>query len=366
MPELSTTRPHVTVIGAGVIGAATAWELAEQGARVTLIDPALRRRWIDAVPIAMLHPATGPKAAISHRRAAGFDHARQRLARWLGAPQPTEVWDAPLRTVGCLRLTSVAKRAALWQQAAEQWRDRMVWLEPDECGRHTGPDVRLAPGPIGGVWIPDAMAVHTPRLVRVLRDLSGAGPCVDAAVGVEPSSEGVSVSFPDGRKARFDAAVVAAPAREVLERLGVPPLRRVPGEVVAMQAPPPRCAVGEKGQVIPMGPNRVLVSSTYGRDDAPIGVTEAAARSLPDRAAALSPAYETAVPDGAWAGARTTCGDRAPLVDRVAERTFVCTAFGSKGLLVGLWAASRVARAVIDDLAPDTPEAWRVDRGRAR
>lgn len=33
-------RPHVLVVGAGIIGASTAWHLARAGARVTVVDSA--------------------------------------------------------------------------------------------------------------------------------------------------------------------------------------------------------------------------------------------------------------------------------------------------------------------------------------
>ncbi len=369
-PEVSSGARllRVAVVGAGLVGGAVGYALSRRGAQVTFIDAALDRA-VDTVPRALLHPATGPRAAISQRRRASFDHARSVVTDVLG--EGAHWWPT-----GCLRITSDAKRAEVWAKTAVRWPDVAEWIDRAGVIGRVGTvaeDIR------GGLWIPDAIVVDAPALVRRFRALATAsnpaGRIAEPVLGItERQGEdteggatqvaGVEVRTPTASLA-FDAVVIAAPAGALLESFGVTHLRRVAGAVVLVQGSTPVHAVGERGQIIPTGlPGRAVVSATHEHDGAHARVDEAGIATLMARARGALPDIAITA-DGAWSGYRHASRDRVPMVGALAPGVWACTAFGSKGLLLGLWSADQVAARVVGDAVEPLPAEWDPMRGQS-
>lgn len=74
---------HVIVMGAGVIGATTAWYLREQGHEVTVLDR-------QAMPAAETSHANGGQISVSHAEPWANPSAPFKVLRWLAKE------DAPL------------------------------------------------------------------------------------------------------------------------------------------------------------------------------------------------------------------------------------------------------------------------------
>lgn len=341
----SETLP-VVVVGAGLIGAAVAEALHRRGRDVVLMDPALDRA-VDAPPRALLHPATGPRAAVSRTRVASFRYARALITR----VAPAHAWHP----TGCLRIVSREKFAPIWKETADKFPEVLQWRTPSMLAELLD---TLDPSILGGLWIPDAVTVSMPALIRALRHASGAAQCVDKVVRVSADGDGWRVS---GSHSEIDASavVMAAPSDSLLRAHGVTTLSRVPGSVIVARGPAPSFAYGERGQTLPTGVDGVgVLSATYRPDGTPAGVTNDDITRLIARAETALPG-STWTPIGGWSGYRNVGKARLPLVGPVDDGVWVCTGFGGKGLLVGLAMADRVAAAVCgaalqvpDGLAP--------------
>lgn len=378
---------RVAVVGAGLVGSVLADALRALGCEPVLFDPALAARdpssaQIDAFPVGLMHPAPGRRAAISQRRAAAFDQAGRYLEELLEAPAPPgtgvlRTGSPPtgfLRT-GLLRVTSSPELVPVWQKTAARWSDRLEWLGPEQVLERVPGATERA---LGGLWIPDAVTVDGRALVRSARARSGAERRPRAAIALEP---GPRVVTDDGVEL-FDAVIVSAAlgTAGLLARTADRPVRAagagsppgtdlalvgVPGQLLVATCAAPPVPFGELGQIVPLAPDRVALTATHRAPTVPGVVADARARNAPGaghpsdagvsswgvaellrRAAVVYTPALGADPIAAWSGVRTSTRARRPLVGEAADRVWVCTGFGSKGLSEGIPCARSLATLV--------------------
>ncbi len=165
MVEQSAT--DVLVLGAGVIGLSCAWRAAQQGRRVTVLDPAPASgaSWVAG---GMLAPVTEAWPGEEELLALGVEA----VARWPAfAAELTEASGRPagLRTDGTIvAATGSGDRAELDALAAHLHRlgrpvERLGGRELRRLEPGLGPDVR------GGLSVPDDLAVDNRVLLAALR-----------------------------------------------------------------------------------------------------------------------------------------------------------------------------------------------------
>ena len=165
MVEQSTSE--LLVLGAGVIGLSCAWRAAQQGRRVTVLDPAPASgaSWVAG---GMLAPVTEAWPGEEELLALGVEA----VARWPAfAAELTEAAGRPagLRTDGTIVVaTGSGDRAELDALAAHLARlgrpvERLSGRELRRLEPGLGPDVR------GGLSVPDDLAVDNRALLAALR-----------------------------------------------------------------------------------------------------------------------------------------------------------------------------------------------------
>lgn len=153
---------HVVVIGAGVIGTATAFRLAQKGARVTLLDAGRPGGGTSTRSFAWLNAHNKQPHDYYALNVAGM-RAHAALAEELG--------DGTWRHGGgCLEWTDDAGRAAQRARAGRLagWGYRVEWLTPD-AARAMEPDldpVSLGDGPVA--FFPDEGWMDTAAYLAVL------------------------------------------------------------------------------------------------------------------------------------------------------------------------------------------------------
>lgn len=156
---------RVLVIGGGVIGLSTAWELARHDVSVQLIErgtPGQEASWAGA---GMLPPGglDGPMSSEVLLRA----HSHRLWHDWAARLHSATGIDTGYRICGCLEV-SAATAGDRALSDIEQWRREGVPVEPLDTHelRRRFPQVNPHSGQ--AYWLPDYAQVRNPRLLKAL------------------------------------------------------------------------------------------------------------------------------------------------------------------------------------------------------
>ena len=155
------SRPDVVVVGAGVIGCATAFALARAGATVVVLERDDLGRHASRAAAGMLAPLTesdgeGPASALGLRSLALFPEFVAELRELSGI-------DPLLREIGILRAARTDEVAALRLRAKQLALHDCLWLEPEEARKR---EPLLAPDLAGALWSPREAHVNSLLLTR--------------------------------------------------------------------------------------------------------------------------------------------------------------------------------------------------------
>lgn len=236
--------PDVIVIGAGVIGLATAWRAAARGLRVTLVDPE-PASGASRVAAGMLTPvselAYGEEALLALSIA-----AQERYGSFIAELEELTGQDTAYRTDGLVQVAFDADDFA-WLNDLREFQESLGL--PTE--RLTGRECRnlepmLAPSVRGGLFAPKDGSIDPRRLTAALLaavDRSGGTLVRDRAARlVVRRDRATGVLLGDGTELAADRTVLAAgPWSHLLEGLPpgvVPTVRPVKGQVLRLQGSP--------------------------------------------------------------------------------------------------------------------------------
>ncbi len=373
-----TSSYDCAVIGGGIVGCATAAELARSGAKVVLLE---RERigagatWAAAGMLAPQSEAHEPS-----------DWLRLLLAARSGYGQVADLLhgetgiDVEYRRTGVLRVAlSEPERDELRDRARWQREQGLAvdWLEPREA-RALEPS--LSPSAAGALWLPDEAQVHSRRLVRAAAALArryGAdvreGATATAVVHDHGRVRGVQT--PAGLVIA-GAVVLAAGAWSAFvdvpgER---PPVSPVKGQIVSGFSSegwrPAHIIWGPAGYVVPRAGGRILIGATEEPtfDARP---TLGAIAGLVQSGSMLLPELACLPLAAAWAGLRPATPDRLPLIGPAgdAEGFFVAGGHYRNGVLLGPLTGKLMAQLVLGqpldlDLSPYSPH--RFERAATR
>lgn len=368
MVEQSTSE--LLVLGAGVIGLSCAWRAAQQGRRVTVLDPAPASgaSWVAG---GMLAPVTEAWPGEEELLALGVEA----VARWPAfAAELTEAAGRPagLRTDGTIVVaTGSGDRAELDALAAHLARlgrpvERLSGRELRRLEPGLGPDVR------GGLSVPDDLAVDNRALLGAL--------CTAAErLGVTFVAAAAEVVLDDGARV-VGVRCVAGPQSGATERAadtvlvaagahsaGLHPalhglVRPVKGEILRLALrpgafPAPRRTVralvdGRPVYMVPRADGLVLgaTQSEVGFDTT---VTVGGVRDLLRDAERILPGIaEYALVESA-AGLRPGSPDNLPLIGAIGpEGLLVATGHHRNGMLLAPVTADAVAALLRGEAVP--------------
>jgi glycine oxidase len=354
------------VVGAGVIGLACAWRLAQRGLSVRLLERELPGSGASGVAAGMLAPVgEATWGEESFLALALRSHSLwPRFADELAAEARREVGY----------LASGALHVAFDRDEAEALERRFElmgrlgldaeWLRPSAC-RSLEPG--LGTGIAGGIGAPHEAAVD-PRLLvaALLAAAERAGATVETGTEVEELIvEGGRVAGArtvDGDEHRAGVVVVAAGAwaARFLDPELAPPVRPVKGQIVTLGGSPtdPVCSrivVSERVYLVPRADGRLVVGATVEELGFDTRITAGGVHEL------LREAYR-ALPDVAelelvemTAGLRPGTPDNAPLIGAapIGGLVFACGHYRN-GLLLAPATAEAVAAVVAgDEIAPE-------------
>jgi glycine oxidase len=303
------------IIGGGVIGCATAWELAAAGARVTLVERGAlggESSWAGAGLLFPLLP-WDYRPEVAQLAQAG----RRRFAAWAAELAAESGVDPEYLESGLLVLPPYDREAALAWAAAEREEAAEVsprLVEPQLDARGVA------------LWLPRVAQVRNPRLLAALRGaLAARGVPIVENAGVMrwqvKAGRIEAVLTADGQRLEAERYVVAAGAwsASLLAPLGLAlPVWPVRGQMLLFHAPGAlRHMVLAGGRyLIPRRDGHLLVGSTLEEVGFDKAVTEAARSELLTLAQTLVPALRGRVPLRQWAGLRPGSPDNLPVIDR--------------------------------------------------
>lgn len=349
---------RILVIGGGVMGCASALEIASRGAGahdVVVLERAVAGAEASSAAAGIL----AAQIEAHDGELDAFVRARDAYAAWALALRDTTGIDVGHRRTGALRVArDEADRDAL-RAAVDAQRARGLRAEILDARAARGVEASLSPAIAGAAWFPDEAEVDPPQLLRALvAAVARAGVVVRAGTTVSTllveGGRCVGVSL-DGREIlRADAVILAAGSWSSLVPgvpASVPAVRPIRGQIVLLEERPPRLRTivfDDAGYVVPRGDGRVLCGSTMEDVGHRREVTAGGVRSILDRAIALAPSLADAEMVRAWCNFRPRAAAGAPLVGASPlPGLFLATGHHRNGILLAKATADAVADAVL-------------------
>ena len=338
-------HPDVIVIGAGVVGLFTAWELADAGLKVLIIDRAVPGReasWAGGGILSPLHPWQYPEAVLALSRlsqATYPDIARQLTDRTGIDPEYTQNGLLILEPASVVAAKAWSRQASVAIEAL---------FEPEIRQRYPG----ITPAE-QAVLLPSVAQIRNPRLLKALIALLQKmgvefleGTSVECITNERERVCGVRLAQGSLSAGRVVVSAGAWSADIVPFELSVHPVKGQMLLYSSLATPLSVMALRDDIYLIPRRDGRILVGSSVenlGYDKTP---TEAIKQRLAEKAQEIFPALAESRLEAHWAGLRPGSPDGIP---------FICECPGIEGLYLntghfrhGLLTAPASARLLTD------------------
>ncbi|WP_461110391.1 glycine oxidase ThiO [Salinisphaera aquimarina] len=363
------------IIGGGVIGMMTAWQLAEAGHHVTLIERGECGReasWAGGGIVSPLYPwrYSEPVSRLSHWAEGYYPALAKRLADETGI-------DPEYRQMGLLYL------GVKGESQAQAWSQRMG--KPLE---RVGADVLyvkepyLADGFVEGLWMPTLGSIRNPRLCRALRARLLSLDQVELREGVEVQAlrctRGRLLGV-DTSHGTFgaDRTILCGGAwtGQILTTVGIDlPVRPVKGQMMLFKTPPmksrmlvERVVLMNGRYLIPRADGRLLIGSTLEEAGFDKTITENARNALLKSALDMVPALADCEIERQWAGLRPGAPDGVPFIGPAPgiDNLFINAGHYRNGLVLAPAATRLLVDQLLDRLPIVDPEPYRLPDTRS-
>jgi glycine oxidase len=357
-----TRGGDVVIVGGGVMGCATALELAKAGAKVVVLERSVPGAEASSAAAGIIgaQVESGP-------RDPGFEMARQSRARypaWAEQLKRETGIDIGYRQCGVLRV-AFDDHAKSEIVAETSWqKDERLPLETIEKDKLRAMEPKLDPKVSFALHFPEDGQVDPPRLLRALYIAAAqagaefrSGAYVRAVAVEAGTVRGVVLE--DGSRVLADKVVLAAGSWSTLVE-GVPlepnSVRPARGQMVELEAREPvlkRVVFGPRCYLVPREDGRVLVGSTlefvgYRRE-----VTAGAIRDLLSAAIELVPSLADSGLGRTWSNFRPYSDRGRPLIGASEVRGLVlATGHHRNGILLAPITAEIVRALIVGDAPP--------------
>ncbi len=358
--------PDILVLGGGIIGLATACELAHHGARVEVLSAGTTAPPASLAAAGMLAPL-----AETPHRGPYFDACRRSRDLWPAFRQALEAESGS--EVGYDGSGAIS--VALDEQEAEQLEElaaaaRAAGEPAEEIGlaevARRVPD--LSPRAVRAVLLPGEHRVDNVQAVAALEALAEKrGVVLRRGFSAERVSAGSSSVRVEGGGTVLEAAglVLAAGAWSgAVPGLPALPVRPVRGQMLLLEGVDwsfGGTVRGAEVYTVRRGRAGLLVGATSEEAGFDAQPTLAGLHGLATAARRLLPGLAERRLASTWAGLRPATPDGLPLLGRIGDLpVFAATGHYRNGILLAPWTAAAIAGAVLDptpppDLAPFSP-----------
>lgn len=361
----------IVIVGGGIIGLLTAWELASSGAEIKLLERGKIGReasWAGGGIVSPLYPWRYNQAvsALSHWAQDRYPQLALQLLQQSGI-------DPEFNPCGLLMLD--AKDSAEAIQWARENR-RPLQVQDREQIYTTEPN--LGPGFEQGLWMPTVGNIRNPRLLQALKQSLLGQKNVSLHEGCEvlsflQSAESTvrlqtSSGTVDAGKVVFASGAWTA---ALLESKGIKiHTEPVKGEMLLFKAQPwllNRIVLNNGRYVIPRMDGHVLVGSSLARQGFDKSPTEAVKKELLQVAYRLVPGLEDFPLLNHWAGLRPGAPEGVPYIGAVPgfENVFVNAGHYRNGLVLAPASARLMADLILGNQPQVDPTPYQLNRGVA-
>jgi glycine oxidase len=354
-----TWTADVVVVGGGLVGCATARELARRGLRTTILERGELAGEASRAAAGMVAPQAetdrpGPLLRLAVQ-------SRERYPQWVAQLQEESGLDVEYRTDGILYV-ALDTRDARALGARARWQ-RQLGLRVEAITIRAAR--RMAP------VLPSRLhlALHFPDDHRVNNERLAVAAGVAArrsGVDIHEHAQALCVEARRGRVTgvRSDAGVIAT--RVVVNAAGAwaadlglpagvvaPPVFPVRGQMLVLRGAPEALALPlytRRAYLVPRPDGRVLLGSTRERAGFEKRVTMGAAAELLAAAAAMAPGLADLSVAGAYAGLRPGTPDELPILGpaRDLQGLFYATGLYRSGILLAPATATALADLIAD------------------
>ncbi|MFF0523936.1 glycine oxidase ThiO [Actinomadura nitritigenes] len=358
---------RIVIIGAGVIGLATAWRAAQGGAAVTLVDPA-PASGASSVAAGMLTPVSELSYGEEPLLRLGLA-SRDRYGAFAAELAEATGLDTGYRDDGTLQVAFDADDLKLLDDLRAFQESLGIPVEAltgRECRRA---EPMLAPGVRGGLLAPEDGSVDPRRLAPALL---AAGERLGVRL-VRRRAEGLlverdaaaGVRLDDGAEIRADRVLLAAgPWSGDLAGLPagtVPPVRPVKGQVIRLRTPVPFLRRTTRGLVkgssvylVPRADGEIVIGATQEELGFDTRVTAGGLWELLRDARELLPGLTELEFAEVTAGLRPGSPDNAPLMGPTAlPGLYLGTGHFRNGILLAPVSADALAAMLLDGPVPE-------------
>src|SRR5690606_27799258 len=348
----STAKPHVLVVGGGIMGTSCALALARRGAAVTVLEkssPGAEASSAAAGILGAQLECTAPGPLYELCRA-----SMRLYPSWVKQLTEDTGIDVGYRPGGTMSV--VFDRAAI--TGAHR---RFAWQAPEGSVERVGRrrllelEPALSPALAGGVLLEEDARITPPLLYRATHSAAArAGVTFRTGAFVRrvfTEGERVrGVALDDGTLLEADVVGVAAGSRtSLVEGISLGSSRVVParGQIVELESPAPvlsRVVCGPRCYLIPRDDGRTLIGSTLEFVGYQRNVTARGVRDLLGAAIELVPALADASLRGTWSNFRPYTADHLPLIGRGAlEGLLIASGHYRNGILLAPATAETIA-----------------------
>ncbi|AKT36193.1 glycine oxidase ThiO [Chondromyces crocatus] len=378
----------VVVIGAGVVGCASAIALARRGASVRIVE----RAGVETSGEGTGDGASWAAAGILGAQVEAAEdnplvrlclEGRARYAVWAPEIAASTGLDVGYRRAGALHVALDAEeREEIVGHTAWQVTSGLT-LEPVDGRQARAIEPEISPAVLGGVRFPDDARIDPPSWMRALRLSAGqagvqfhSGSPVRKILVSEGRASGVLLE--DGASLRGGKLVLAAGCwTSQIEGTGLPvgAVRPARGQIVELSTGRrllDHVIYGPGCYLSPREDGRVLIGATTEFVGYEPGVTAGAVRDLISAAVRLVPVLASASVTRLWSGFRPYTQDTLPVLGEGAVRGLIlATGHFRNGVLLGPISGEIVAALAAGerppvDVAPFAPDRLRVEGGAQR
>ncbi len=337
------------VVGGGIAGLMTAYELSQTGASVVIVDAGYPRASAAGAGIISALPPWKYAADLT----ALIRESDSRLGSLVHEVDAAGGRDCQWRRPGMLVLPEAPPSSAAGPSVP------VHWLAPLLAGARSGQY---------GIWMPEVGQIRAARFsegITAVVKKRGVRFWRGAAVFETAAQKITQLSFTDGRKLSAGAYVLCAGARSgVLCPPPAPPVTPVRGQLLLYETPKPLLCIvlaeRERLYLAPVENDFLVAGASYQHaefDDRPSAAVQA---ELHKQAAALFPPLAGAMLLNSWSGLRPVLPEDRPVIGAHPEygNLYLNTGHGRYGLSMAPAAARHILK-IINNEAAHNPFAFR-------